>query len=211
MDIQHERAARFKFLHKLYDEIEANERAFGETLKIGSQLGFDEDLTQRVVQYLKGESLIKIQAMGGIVVSITHWGIKEVEEALCYPEKPTEHFPAFNITNNITIGKMINSNIQQGGGNLEQNVNTAEVDKDALLGLLEQIRGELDKSEIASSDKNNIEADIDTTKAQLRKSEPIWEVVKSSLQSIKKGFEATTGGAIAKSAVEGIDKFLSLL
>jgi hypothetical protein len=48
---------------------------------IGDQLGFDRDLTISIAQYLKGEGLLEFRALGGII-SITHYGNKEVEENL---------------------------------------------------------------------------------------------------------------------------------
>jgi hypothetical protein len=49
--------------------------------EIGDQLGFDRDLTISIAQYLKDEGLLEFRALGGII-SITHYGNKEVEENL---------------------------------------------------------------------------------------------------------------------------------
>lgn len=65
----------------------------------GEKLGFDRSLTDKLASYLIDEGLLEVAAMGPMV-SLTHWGLKEIEEAISAPEAPTEHFPALVVAGN---------------------------------------------------------------------------------------------------------------
>jgi hypothetical protein len=79
---------RLDFLKKLYEVSESDETKFVNIYEIGSQLGFDRELTISITQYLKGEGLIQLRTIGG-GISITHYGIKNVEKSLL--SEPRQH------------------------------------------------------------------------------------------------------------------------
>lgn len=83
---------RFDFLKKLYELSGGNEHKLFNMWEIGDQLGFDHDLTISIAQYLKGEGLLGFRALGGII-SITHYGTKEVEENLLKHVQIIEQVP----------------------------------------------------------------------------------------------------------------------
>lgn len=84
--------SRFILLHRLYELTDGlAERHSIDIRAVGGQLGMTADLALNTFEYLKGEGLVKWMALGGYG-TITHWGIKEVEDALV--QKPTAHFPA---------------------------------------------------------------------------------------------------------------------
>jgi hypothetical protein len=105
---------RFLFLSKLYDYSIADTRTVFKMFEVGAELGFDYDLTKKVVTYLVDEGLLEYFGTGG-TIQLTHQGLKEMEEAYEHPEKPTKHFPpTVTYNNNITItstgsGSLINT------------------------------------------------------------------------------------------------------
>jgi hypothetical protein len=71
-----------------------------------------------IVNWLTAEDLIKWRANDGIIIGLTHRGIREVEDARRHPELPTEHFSSKVINNMINnFGTMYNPAIQHGTSN----------------------------------------------------------------------------------------------
>jgi hypothetical protein len=68
----------------------------GETIGAGGHQSIE---TQNIVNWLKGEDLIKGRTTGG-TIGLTHRGIKEVEDARMQPEQLTEYFSK-NLINNV--------------------------------------------------------------------------------------------------------------
>lgn len=90
--LDEKRKSRFLLLHKLYELTNGvAERHLIDIRELGKEIGIGTDVALEAFEYLKGEGLTKWMALGG-VGTITHWGIKEVEDALDH--KPTSHFPA---------------------------------------------------------------------------------------------------------------------
>jgi hypothetical protein len=106
------KAKRFRFLHALYDKTGGDEHSHPSMWDIGGDLGFSRPETELMVQYLKGEHLLTFAAMGGYI-SITHYGVLQVEQALSAPERPTQYFPP--VINILQIGTVSGSHIQQAG------------------------------------------------------------------------------------------------
>jgi len=107
--IEEMKKKRFQFLHRLYELTGGNEFKWFNMFQIGKELGFEDDVTLNIAQYLEGEGLVEFRALGD-KIGITHEGIQQVEEALSNPDKPTCFFPAVNI---ISVGQMNSSQIQQ--------------------------------------------------------------------------------------------------
>jgi hypothetical protein len=103
MDLNEKKKNRFLFLKSLYEASNGDTGAMFDQHEVGAELKFPYDETRRIVEYLIGEHLLEARAMGG-VIGLTHWGIKEVEQALENPDKPTEHFLPINI---INIGSIL--------------------------------------------------------------------------------------------------------
>jgi hypothetical protein len=83
------RVQRFAFLRSVYDETYGTTERMVQLTDIGAKVGFDEDLTERIVAYLIDEGLLEWGAMGGLI-ELTHWGLKEVEEVLSAPDRCRE-------------------------------------------------------------------------------------------------------------------------
>lgn len=101
---------RFNYLHLLWEKTDGNIRARENMDELGEYLGYSKQETEKIVQYLVDEYLVKYAGMSKLL-EITHEGIKEIEEALSHPEAPTHYFPPVNI---INIHHMEGSQIQQG-------------------------------------------------------------------------------------------------
>jgi len=98
---------RFILLQKLYELTDGlAERHTIDIREIGIELGMTSDLALNTFEYLKGEGLVKWMALGGYG-TITHWGIKEVEDALV--QRPTAHFPANIIILTNSPGATVNA------------------------------------------------------------------------------------------------------
>lgn len=147
---------RFLLLHKLYELTDGvAERHVIDIREVGVELGLTADTALDTFEYLKGEGLVKWMALGG-QGTITHWGIKEVEDALS--EKQTAHFPA-NIVilanspgASIMTGPVTNTTFDQRGQtvnyqyNAAGNVNIGSVhSRDDFVAQLDQLKAELKK------------------------------------------------------------------
>lgn len=91
MNIHDLKSKRFKFLSELYNATAGDENNHVNMRDIGQSLGIDLEETNRITQYLFGESLLKHQGIGGII-GITHQGVREIENALSNPDRPTDRF-----------------------------------------------------------------------------------------------------------------------
>src|SRR5438128_601809 len=108
--IDENRKKRFLLLRKLYDKTEGRaDRDVIDIREIGEEIGIGSDIALDTFEYLKGEGLTKWMALGGRG-TITHWGVKEVEDAI--DQKPTAHFPA----NIIILANSPGANVMSGSG-----------------------------------------------------------------------------------------------
>jgi hypothetical protein len=109
--LDEKRKSRFLLLHKLYDLTNGvPERHLIDIRDLGEEIGIGGDVALEAFEYLKGEGLTKWMAIGG-VGTITHWGTKEVEDAL--DQKTTSHFPA----NIVILTNSPGSNVISGSPN----------------------------------------------------------------------------------------------
>jgi hypothetical protein len=199
VDLEELRAQRFAYLRAVYDASEGNERAMVPMREIGETLGFDYRLSDKIVTYLDGEGLLKWAAFG--LVSLTHWGLKEVEEALSSPEDPTEHFPPYIITQNyINIGTMTHSQIQQGTIASSQNIDGSQAE--ALRSLVADVRTLARGLELLDEDAAELEADLTTAEAQLGSPRPKPAVLREALSSTRSILEGIAAIGLAANAPE---------
>jgi hypothetical protein len=112
VDLSEIKKCRFLYLSKIYDLAGGSSATAFNMNDIGKALGFDANLIRNVVKYLMDEGLIEAFALGG-AIRLTHWGLKEVEQAYEHPTESTEHFaPIVNYNINITssgYGNIINT------------------------------------------------------------------------------------------------------
>jgi hypothetical protein len=190
---------RFNFLHTLYDESNANEFAYYKKRDVGEEIGVDVNEAETIVSYLRGEGLVRTTKED---VAISHYGIIEVEAARTHPEKETDHFPA----NIIHVDTMIGSQIMQASPGatqaIEMNVLTAD-ERQKIEKALSLLKGNIDEIQLPPDQKSDLQAEIDTTEAQLRLSKPMRTRIMESVNSIKAILQPiATGSAIALQIIQ---------
>lgn len=196
---------RFQFLHRLYELTGGDESKPFSMFEIGEELGFDEDLTGIIEQYLSGEGLIN-HGSGGFGtcdrdVGISHRGIKEIEEALDKPDRPTHYFPPANI---IYIGEMRNSQIQQGSPEATQVATFNENMYEELKEVIQSLKESIDQLGIDQQQKSELQADIQTIEAQRSSSKPKAAIITECLGSIKRILEGAAGSALVSGLLSKI-------
>lgn len=195
---------RFQFLNRVYELTGGSQFNFVNMCEIGKELDFDNTLTDNIAQYLVEEGLIEHQAFGGII-SITHNGIREVEEALSNPDKPTTYFPPVNI---IHVNQMTNSQIVQSSPGATLAMEFAQEKYDELKEVLQALKESIDQFNLQTSQKSDLQADIQTIEAQMLSSKPKATIIRESLSSIRRILEGAVGSTIASSL---LSKILALL
>lgn len=200
MDIEEKKRKRFQFLRKLYELTDGDESWCLDPSEISKEIGFDEELIDQIVQYLEGEGLIKaVDLAGGIVIS--HLGVREIEEALSNPDKPTNHFPPVNI---ISIGKMINSQIQQASPKATQIITIGENKYGELKEIIQSLKASIDSLDLDSLKKSDLQAEIRTIEAQMSSSKPNAGIISWCLGTIKRILEGVAANAIASVILQKI-------
>lgn len=197
INIEEMKKRRFQFLRRLYELTGGDRSKLYDYLNIGEELGFDRELTSNIVEYLVGEGLIESQAYGHF--GITHLGVREVEEALSNPNKPTSHFPPVNI---IHIGQMINSQIQQASPDSTQVVTIGEEKNEEVKEVLQSLKKSIDQLGLNLQQKSDLQAEIQTIEAQVSSSKPKADIIAICRDSIIRILEGASGGVIAFKFIE---------
>lgn len=202
--IEQKKKQRFEFLEKLYKETNGSESYMVNMWELGQELKYDRETTSNIVEYLQGEDLLVPRALGG-GIAITHYGIKEIEEAYEYPNEPTEHFMPINV---INIENMNNSSIQQGTTHSTQNNhfdNKELSDLKQIISELQNVISELEESDL----KEELIAENETLISQSKSPKPKKSIVKETLKSIKEVSKAITIKTITTQMNQLIDGFLT--
>lgn len=187
------KSKRFKFIKTLYEITDGNQHSLVNMWDIGNKLVFNRKETDLIAQYLKGEGLIKFVTLGG-GISITHYGVIQVEQALSEPDKPTEYFPAMNI---INVQNMVGSQIQQGTTNSTQRGTFSTSDIDKLTDFIQELDTKVSQLNLNPEDKDELDAELSTIKVQSSSSRPKPLIIKESLKTIRNILEGMTGSILA--------------
>jgi hypothetical protein len=187
---------RFQFLHELYEETGGTKWKTSTKEDIGKKIGLDISETNGIVDYLADEGLVSTTKTS---IGISHAGIKEVEEAMEHPDKPTDHFPV----NIIHVGQMIDSQIAQASpGTTQLNILTAD-DRRTIEEDLALLKEHLDELKLPPEQESDLRAETETIEAQMKSSKPKWVVIKQSFGAIKGILElAVATGATGNLALE---------
>jgi len=208
------KALRTRFMHELYEMADGIETNFVSTRKIAERLGLvfaygkDIDEVFAIVRYLEEERLIKATG-DGEAVNLTHFGIREVEQAQSQPDEPTQHFAPINLVYAQTI---TNSPIQQGSPGATQSLTVIGQDhQQQLSDIVRSLKISIDDLGLAEEDKADLEAEVGTLEAQVASPKPKKEIVGPSLQSAKNILEGTASSLTAQGIIEVIGQLLSAL
>ena len=162
LDINNLKAERYKFLSAVYESASANSEAVFEIDELGEELGFSYDQTHKHVNYLISEGLLNPFGFGGLI-KISHSGIKEVEEAVSNPKKPTEHFDPIINYNIYSNGQ---GNVVNTGNDNSFNISHV-INNSAIQSALVEIEAFLLDETIEKSMKNDIRVLLNTLNQEL--------------------------------------------
>jgi len=199
-NIQEIRRKRFQYLQKLYEITEGSELASVNFQQVGDELGFSHTEADRIDDYLVAEGLIESAGLGG-EISISHRGVIEVESALLKPDEPTKYFPPVNI---IHVEQMIGSQIQQGTNQSTQALNYSSNDLEVINKFIADLKGQLPELKLDAETQAEVEADVETIKAQVKSPCPKHVIIRESLLSLRRILEGVAGSAIAALLVQQI-------
>lgn len=166
---------------------------FGETL------GMNRRTTNNTVDFLEGEALIEYVALGGEIV-LTHAGIREVEDALAEPEKPTAHLPS--AVNIIHVDQMMGSQISQGSVDSSQAFQMSAEIRPTITSLVQEVRQLLPELGLDPEDESEMSAELATIDSQLGSSRPKRRPIRDAVERVAELLTsaASVGGATAKAA-----------
>ena len=216
-NIQELKKKRFLFLTTLYEMAGSDEVAFFDPSGIANVLGFDSTVLRLILQYLKGEDLIHENTFrvndgnpySGTLIGITHKGVKVVEWALENPNEESDYFPpAFSATYNIRVGKMENSQIQQGSPNGKQELTIGAGQIRELQQIINMLYSIPSQASLSPDIREKLESNIVTIKEQAKSKPKIMVLAealtttKSILQEIKESCKPASG------IIQSIDSWL---
>ncbi len=201
MSVDEMKKKRFRFLQKVYDITEGSETAIVDMWQIGEELGFDRQVTEKIVTYLEGESLIESRALGG-AIGLSHYGVTEIEDALSNPNKPTTYFPAINVIMNSTV---MNSQIQQSNNGQSQImvINESYNELDNILQLINSSSGMIN---LSAQQKSEFDAKIQEIKNEIVSKNPNKSVISKGVDSIKRILEGVSSNVIASGLLTMLGK-----
>jgi hypothetical protein len=206
MDIEQMRADRFRLLKALHEASDGDQFKWVNVFQLGEGLGFSRDYTFKIYQYLKGEGLAEMHTLGGLV-GITHYGVRAVEEAIAEPDRETHYFPPVSI---ISVGTMVNSIIQQAGGDAKQRIDIEQYRYDEIRAVLDEIKHTVESIGLTDQARQDIQSDIATALVQLSASRPKPSIITECLHSIRSILESAAGGVIAAPLIAKISHFLGM-
>lgn len=214
---------RWLMLRKFYEIAQGHaDRQIINLWVVGEELGWDRDITEATYDYLQGEGLLKAMTLGG-GATITHEGVKEVENAEESPQEPTVHFPAFivNITDtsqtvhgdHIEVrGDAIGSALGRGAYSKARDINVYQeaVNQSTLdpevKKALKEARAALEQAHLSEDEKNDAVDDLNKLTQELNTGTPKPARVQRFWSRIKE--IAPIASSILESTAS-IGKFLS--
>jgi hypothetical protein len=199
------KAARFKLLNHYYDLTGGDPYKWNPPQAVGAELGYDEQTSLQLAEYLKNEGLLKYWAMGP-QAGITHQGVKEIEAARSEPEKPTRYFPPVNVIH--VGGNVVHSAFQQASPEAQQTLEINEARTQDVLAALAQIKTHIDDLGLTAQAKTDLQVDVATVEAQMKASRPKGAVITECFRSIRNIVEGTVGGLAASGILAAIAKVL---
>lgn len=204
--IMENKVKRFKFLKLLYEVTGGNQSYFVNMWEVGQELGYDRKDIDLICQYLKGEGLIEYKTLGG-GISITHWGVMQIEEAVSEPEKKTQYFPS--VVNIINVEQMNNSQIQQGNDRSGQTFNqNSSMDFKGLELFLEQMKKDIEKLNLPEYSYKEAMAEINTVTSQVSSPKPKNTIIQECLKTLRIILEGAAGSIVATGLLNQLDKFI---
>lgn len=192
---------RTRFMEWLYETSDGNEVATVEEKAFVDETGVGERELENAIRYLEGEGLLRAHwSLGGILpggVSITHLGVREIEEALTRPAHPTEHFvPMMNIT--TVHGNVVGSQIQQGSPGASQEGALDVSGLQEIQDIVRATREALPNLDLSNEERFDLEKDLDMVEREISRARPRQGLIREILTSVRTVVEAAAGNVAAQ-------------
>jgi hypothetical protein len=204
MSLEDKKKDRFLFLKKLYDTTDGNSGYIVDMWELGSELEFNREKIHNLVDYLTDEGLLEPKTLGG-GISITHYGIVEIEDSLTHPDSSTDHFLPINV---IHIENMTNSAIQQGASHSTQTINFNADKSEDLKKIIFEIENIKEQITLDRLVFDELVSEIDTLKSQIKSPKPKSIIVTESLRTIRSILEGVAGNAATPLIIGMIDNMI---
>jgi len=199
---------RLRLLTGIYDLANADVMAFltqEQWRPIATSLGLTEDQANAAVMYLERKRLILFRATQWLI-SITEYGIDEVEAARRQPERGTREFPAA-VTLNI-IGEMHGSQAQIGSHGSTQVGTFRAFDIDAVRAFAGQLETRLHELELREDDRDELQSDLASLQAQVTSPRPKEAVIRPLLGSMRTVLLGAAGSAAGGALLGAINQLM---
>lgn len=207
--VEENKNRRFLFMKLAYDKTKGGQQLDTplNMLDLGSELGFTQDQTQSVFEYLLAAKLLESRASG--YFRIKHKGIVEIESALSKPDKPTDHFPpVLNIMH--FHGPVSHAGFQQGTHGSTQTVSFTHT-QETLVDMqefLKRLKNELPQlNKLSEQDRSQVVAEVATIEAQLAAPSPNGDIIKAA-GLVLHGILLSVGGNLATDLLKYLTGFL---
>lgn len=168
----------------------------------------DEEKLRSVSRYLENEKLVKVDWLKGIpaFITLTHAGLREVEDATRQPDQPTRHFMAVNILN---VENMNNSPVQQGNIDSTQTVALSPEAINQLQDFIERLSNCLKDFQSSETANMKAEAEASTLRAQVASPKPNPSIIKEGLLSLRTILEGATANVLASKFLAEINELVA--
>jgi hypothetical protein len=198
--LQEKKEQRLRFMHRLYEATDGSTFHDVDSTNIGKELGWPDQVTEKVVEYLVDKGLAKYFSAGDLI-NITHAGVVEVETALDNPDQGTEHFAPVSVTQ-IFYRDVIGSAIQAGSPGATQTTTIGDLNLDRVRQFVERYEEAEPSLGLEAEEAAEAQADIATIRAQLDSPRPKPEIIRGSLRSVRTILEGATGSLAASGLLE---------
>ena len=178
--IEEKKKKRLLLLKELYDKSDGSST---KGVIRDSLENYDPD----IMSYLSEEGLVKdgkrtAPNFGKVHYSITHQGIKEIEQARDNPTQPTEHLTSYINNFNAPVNNLA---MQQGAHNSSQTFSITEKNSEDLEKVFNELNKAKEQLAKESDSRRELEAHIATLQAQISSPKPSHTVVSTVLSEVK--------------------------
>lgn len=197
-NLERKKTQRLRFMIELYDMVDGFDAQAVETTRLAARLGFNttrpQDLLEvlKVVHYLQGEGLLVASGPTSEAtnLTLTHKGVREVEEARSEPDRPTEHFSPLS-----TIRSRLPEDSPSEPDDAAARTLSvlAEPNRLEVLRVTQSLQEWTDQLSLDEEQRAEYGADIRTIEAQLDSPRPKTRLIGIALQSIRSTAEKANG------------------
>jgi hypothetical protein len=195
MGVAERQASSFTVLKAVYEAANGRPSAQVDVSQAVAPLNMTDQEVAEALEYLIDEGLAEHKYYNDQRISLTQYGLKQIESALAEPQHPTKHFPAvINITH---VQTMIHSQVQQGTDRSSQHQVNMPVDAASLIAFVRLVRSRLHELELPPEVTAEVQGDLTTLEAQANSPRPKPAIVRETLKSLRTILEGAAGSGVA--------------